>query len=310
MGVIRVIRVVGSSVSVDRQTAHEFEENYKVAVEPGTTPLEVLRHQSVPKPYSRHPDFPIALADRVFIEQENARLYRVDVPYSSKLEPGQEPDQPENPLARRVRISVKSTTVRELIQTDWKGRPLINTAGDLLQGIEEDETLWQISAQRNVSPFIPSWFGQYGGAINKDSVRVRGQLIKKYQLKITDIDIPDTERENGVEFIPLSLSAVYREKGWRRKFLNFGLRERKQIWNEETEVFDDIGPGPIVIDGMPVSEPVPLDKDGRAYRDYHVTDTDVIEYIKTDVTQSEIEANLLEYETKPLLSFRRLNLFQ
>lgn len=313
MSVIKVVPVIGQGLSVDRQNVHEFEEPFNVIVTPGTSPLTVLRHPDVPKPYNQHPEFPAAYAGKPTIEQENLRLYRVDVPYTTKLEPGEKRGGiPDNPLAKPVSISVRSTTVRELIQTDWEGYPLVNTAGDLIQGVEEDETLWQITAVKNVPPVIPSWFEDYGNAINKDSVRVRGKLVKKNQLKITGIELPDSEYDNGVEYISLSISALYRKKNWERQFLNYGLRERKRVWNADTEKYDDTGIGPVVIDGEAVTEPVPLDKDGRAFRDYlALTDPpDVIEYITQKVSKSDIESNLLKYKTRPVLSFRRLGVFQ
>ena len=307
MSVERIIPLLGSTVGVDRFLEHRFEESFNVIVSRGTRPVEVLRHPNIPKPYQPHPDFAAAFVEDVFLKQINNRLYQLDVPYTNFKLPGEKQyEQQENPLNRAAEIDVKSTTVRELIERDWEGNALVNTAGDLLVGVEEDEALWDISIVKNVRPSIPAWFEDYANALNKDTVRIKGRTAKKKQLRVSGIHIPVSGEENGTEFIRLSLNMVYRKKGWERKFLNFGLRE-KYRYRRGDEIIETLVP---IKDhrGKAIDQAVPLDKNGRAFRRLIQFRDGTRRAFLRDATKSEIENNILTYDTRPVLSFRRLPL--
>jgi hypothetical protein len=313
MGIIAVIPTEGPSLSLNREIDHRFEEPFHVIVTPGTSPTEVLRHRDVPKPFDPHPEFPPAFVDTVFIEQVNPRLYRLDVPYTTVRRPGEKREALDNPLNRKAEIEVETTTLREIIETDLEGNPLVNTAGDLLVGVEEDETLWDIAIVKNVRPTLPAWFEDYGNALNRDSVRIKGVTARKMQLKISGVKIPDSQAENGIEFIRLSIRMLYRKKGWERRFLNFGLREKVfhslpfeagQVGFQSYSTLEPIRDHK----GHVIEQPVALDAEGRACRETITQEDGTIQRILRAPTKAEIESNVLTYKTRPVLPFRRLPL--
>jgi len=323
MAVIQYFQNTGISASAERSLDFQFEEEWTAICSWGTTAADVLASPMTHNFGQAHPDFPIAyLKSMEPTEEEDAPfLFRVRLIWTT-LEPDERPDQStnqnESPLNERAVRSVKSTTVREAIQTDIEGDGLVNTAGDLLVGVEEDEVLWEVNIRKNIPPNFPDWLLKYANAVNKDTVKLRGLRVKKHKLKISGIDIPDSEWKNGVEFIPLTLKALYREKGWERKFLNLGLREKKKIFKQPTgdqffgppvAVYEGIQP--IVIDGEPISDPIPLDENGRAFRKTVVQGGGQpdIEVIQTQVTTAQLKKNERVYRTRPFLPFKRLRLF-
>lgn len=300
MSVLEVIEKDRTGASYNRQKERTYSRFFWVRVTPGTSDATILTHPSIPKPYDPHPEDARALVDNVNADRENGRLFSVDVTYSTTID---RDEDPENPLNRPAKISFSTSTERVPITVDRDGAPLLNTAGDLLTGIEEDRVLWQITVQKNVAA-VPRWLLTYQNATNQDPVRIRGITFPKETLLVSGIEIPEPSIENNTEFVPLTLRLLFRQETWVQLVLNFGLRERRRLFDTSTqEFYEDLVP--IYVSGVPTDEPLPLDENGRAYRE---TNDVGLEVIKKDIDPAEIKRNMRRFSTKQKLPFSALPL--
>lgn len=232
---------------------------------------------------------------------EGKFVYFIDITTSTR--PGfREEDAIENPLERPANIRLTSQKERRPVKEDNKGNPLTTKAGELLDNIEKDFTLWRLLITKNIPPSWPKWITQdYGTAVNSDSIRIKGLTFEKLKLQVDQIEIGETNYENGEEFDQLNLSFVFRSIGWNEKYLNFGKYELAQRWDSANNEFKTVY-APIIVDGKETDEPVPLDGEGRAFRDEEWA-AEGLDVVKTQVDLEDITANLLDFDLTDLKPF-------
>lgn len=283
MSLLGVIERERTGATFNQDKVRTYRRRFWALVTPGTPDSHVLTNPKLPKPFDPHPDDDEALVLDINLDRVDGRRFDVEVQYDSSVE---KVERPENPLDRPARIAFTSVKERVAADKDRDGKPLVNTAGDLLTGIEKNRRLWRISIQKNV-PAVPRWILDAGDVVNEDAVRLRGVEFPPETLVVDDISIPEPSIENKVEFIPLVLVLLYNKRTWVETALNFGLREKAVLRDSNTgKTYEDLVP--VMINGQPTSEPVPLDEDGRAYRELNELG---IEVISREVDPAEIKRN-------------------
>lgn len=281
MAELNFIRDFNYSASVSAD-AVEFEEAWIVTPKPkvpvnletDVNYLTVLTDRPDFAPGEVHPSISYAKVSGFDVERtgEN-RVSRVIVSYASTSEES----RPESPLSKPPVISLRSATIQEPTLYDVDDNPILNTAGDFIVGLTRPVPVWVISIEMNVTR-VPAWVLEMGDAVNIGSIRLRGVDWPDGKLKLTTINIPDSETDEGTgdTFIPMSLEVQYNRNGWDVRVPNKGLYE---LIEESDGAFGDSEEVTIKkiritsSDGTPVSQPVALNEDGR--RPFTVDENDI-----------------------------------
>lgn len=165
----------------------------------------------------------------------------------------------------------------ELIDQDRFGNPVLNSAGDRFDPpLTDDVSRSILVIERNERTFDDSIASVFRNAINLDTFRGYEPGTVKIK-RITARRVYNTQI--GVYF-RVRYEFHINEEGWLKRPLNAGMR---QLSSDGTTY------EAILVQGMPVSEPVPLDENGRA--------------LPPDGTPI-----FLEFEVGKWLSFAELNL--
>jgi len=268
---VRVYEITGEEGKVSRDRVFEYVRRFKVdAGTPTARPNQILALADLPLPFERHPGDPRALADQPEIRQDedNPQLWEVTIPYSSKID---DPEESENPLQRPAKIAFRREKFTRITVVDGRERLILNSAGDLVE-VERDDNRLVISVQKNV-PTVPRWIDAYSDAVNRDRIRIRGRVFKKGTLKFEGLSIPNRETtENSISYVPLAFELHHRQGGWAELMPNRGFNERiiRDLKSDDgTAVGKSKRLEKILVGDPPepATEPVWLDKEGKAFRD-------------------------------------------
>lgn len=251
------------STTIDRSFRIRFDE-------PVSDVRVIYSDSRFPKPFSPHPHWPGAFATSPSARARfNGRVWEATVPYSTEL-PEQRFDP--NPLARPAIVTWNSQTESIPTVFDADGKPMVNTAGELLIGEERRRTLWEIQVQKNVVR-VPRWVKGFQNCTNQDAVRLDGETFAPETLLLDRLTIGEVQQENNVRFRGLSMTLLFDEFTWVTERANRGFHElvtRRVILPGEFFGSDRLTLVPIRdADGKMIDEPAFLDRRGQAYRDKH-----------------------------------------
>lgn len=304
MAIHRVFRTDKGGSTENRELRRTYTEYYIVEADPGTPFNDMRRHPSMPKPYEQHPDDPISYVDVVTPTRRNGRITDVQVDYDSKVELTKK-QQDENPINRPAIITLDSEPERRQVTTDVDGKPHTTTAGEQILGRERTFTNFKLQVTKNVRN-LPRWVLDYEDAINSEPIRIKGITWPKEKLKFGRLQLGPEILENGIEYNELRFELVFRRLGWNEPSLNFGKYETLPFerFNQETGKFEQVKELREILVGnppAPTEQPVPLDEDGRAFRDADGK-------VKLQVDLKDIINNLVPFKESPVLPFSRLPL--
>lgn len=151
---------------------------------------------------------------------------------------------------------------------DNAGFPVVNSAGDpILGGVMTDEDRWVIHFEKNVDVNLPDWVFDYPNALNDDEVELFGRICPQGTLKVSGLKFSEVKTENDVDYITVSFDLHYRAEGWAIEVLNYG--KYQIVDGKRVRILTD--------EGLAVTEPQPLDSDGKyspstpdTYLDFHM----------------------------------------
>lgn len=210
-----------------------------------------------------------------------------------------------DPTEKPVEISGSTLRIVKAITKDNRGNLIVNTAGSLIEDLNEEFHLWQFRFRKNVRNF-PTWARQYPGAVNSDSVRFDNESYDPRTLKLDEMDYGPQQSYGAWKFRELNFSLIHNEETWDRLVLNRGVMELqlKSVLDQSgafstvktlTPILDD--------DGQPVAEPQFLNEDG--VRPMVSTETG-LRIPKYPLDPEDIIT--LKFETRKKLPFRQLPL--
>lgn len=302
MGVYEWGRYPSGDYSRDRENLRDYSEKFWAKVTPGTSYIGVEAYPGCPRQYQPHPDDPKSYVDVVSMDRVNGRLIDVTVTYSSEVDVDEDKQRDnfnEDPLQRPAVVTLSSEREMRAVNLDVEGTPLQTTAGEPLTR-ERRFTLWRLNVKKNIATW-PRWLLDYPNAINQDPVRIKGVTWPKHTLILDDVELGEESEENGVSFVTLSMKILYRQETWKDEFLNFGRYELVDEKNAAGEVVPVLKEILVGTPAAPVKKPIPIDENGRAYRDADGN-------IKLQVDPEEITKNILEFKLTDEKSFRKLPL--
>lgn len=170
-----------------------------------------------------HPDAPCWVTSPRYELVEGTRMYEITIPYSAEF--------PQDPTELPAQVEFHTWHSREVKIRDSDGRPIATTAGELIQGVEEDTDFWGLSIVKNV-PSIPEWLLSYRGASNEDGVMIKGVFFPEKTLRIADIRMSE-QVEDGLDedftYWRLQFDLLHRDDTWARYFPNAGYYARETV---------------------------------------------------------------------------------
>lgn len=200
--------------------------------------------------------------------QDNERAVVMTVRYDAKGEEGdQQPDPPNSgdPDAWK-RVTIATTQVSEpcrgyrslgdaaaaINNADIKERPAINSAGDPVDGIEEESSLLRLT-YTNTQAVNPNFerLRFYTNTCNQDVWNILGMACEPYSVRCTGFSA-DYDQRNNVWSVTVEF--LYNPKTWEIRFYDVGFNE---IVDGKRRAILDVA-------GNPVSKPVALDGAGQA----------------------------------------------
>lgn len=295
-----------SSSKSDKTTEYTYKY-WGYSNSPTDTMRDILADPLTPRRHARDANDPRARFVSVQAQRAGTSKKIWDITAVSSTEVDEE-EQDENPLARPAEYAWRGSLEEIAALTDGKGRPHVNTAGDYFEGATKKRPLAVVQIEKNIPPGGAAWLLTHLGKANKDAIKLDGLRFQAGTLMLTGLSIPKPTRENDVRFRACEIELTHNPDTWVVEHLNRGLREIKgtQTTDKSTgelktvykkvEILDD--------DGKPITEPVFLDKQGRAIRE---TDDDGRERLKHPIEPSEIIT--IQGEIERIAFKRKLPLF-
>lgn len=258
---------------------------------PFDTPLSIVRDPLCPKPGQRDPFDPRAWITNVRPERRDQTSLVWDISVTATTEI--DPQDDVHPLQQPARITPTSdqflTTTRHNAQGNW----IRNAAGTVIP-LEKEESRWVFNVEKNV-PYLPTYIMDLNNTINSGVVFIKGLLVPRHTLMLKGLRGEEQQtryRGERVQYLTLSFQLHYHRHGYKVKFPNVDLVElvpertvperdqRGRIRRVAGEVqyrqLQHVRVPILDPDGEPVTEPWPLDRQGKALpQDY--TESQLVE---------------------------------
>ena len=180
-----------------------------------------------------------------------------------------------DPIARPATLTYSSSLIEQPTLFDSKERPVVNRAGEFIQGIMKQVPLIEYGFSKNFSA-DPSWLQTHIGAVNSDTIKLRGLIWKPRTLLLSAAAGGEFVTENRSRYTSITGTILADYRTWTQEVWNLGTVQLKEVTLkverkdlpgfELKKVWQQI---PIMAGdpAEPVTEPVPLDEDGRYISD-------------------------------------------
>lgn len=180
--------------------------------------------------------------------KDNERLIQIDLAYEGwEEDETEEEDRPEEDESTWLRITISSSQISKPA-TDKDGQSFCNSAGDPVDGLEAETALLVLSYTNEAAtnPKFKSFYKYLNACNDADYLG-----FEPYTLRCTGIS---AEYEQAKQAWRVSVEFTHNPDGWEIVYYDAGFNE---IDNGERRAILDQR-------GNPVSQPVPLDGQGKA----------------------------------------------
>jgi hypothetical protein len=149
----------------------------------------------------------------------------------------------DNPLNEPAKITIKGQRREVVWFYDAKGRPKLNTAGDLIGDPAPTRIVTDLifNVEKNMALKLEAWILDYLDTVNSDAVRLRGLTCKPGTLLFAgEIDVGDEQNTSGqqgggqklVPFTVVKFQLLYRADGWTTIVPNRGFNQVVPLKNQ------------------------------------------------------------------------------
>jgi hypothetical protein len=206
--------------------SEEADIVYEILLDNYATSLStILAASGVPARRSAHPENSNALCVRRQFDNVDGfdTLLQITATFSTAP---QDQEDKTAPLSMMVRGAMRSVKVDVPAYYDAFARPLVNTAGDVYEGLTKPSRRRMVSVTANFSS-IPNFLFDLAETINAASVTIHGKTYPAGTCYLSNVASPDTpERsEDGVEFWPITYDVEINPDGYYIVLPNKGLHE-------------------------------------------------------------------------------------
>ncbi len=273
MAVTRHIETTVNREASDK--ASPFTANRSRSFSVRTDSLEsedtIANHASTPQLGDSHPDSSFSIcSSRKFNQDANSPLdWLITCQYTTDWETV---ETETDPLLFRPQVTWGTQYVQRPLVVDAadSSKKVLNTAGDPFDPpVMTDRPLTTCSISMNVAA-IPSWIFSLRNKVNNAALTIRGVSIAEELALLRNLTISDDRYKNGTLYFRVEIELLIDEDGHKVKILNDGLHEL-DVSRTGTEKRTHI-----MFDGEPISQPIPLDVDGKAISSDDLPDSALI----------------------------------
>jgi hypothetical protein len=292
MGVLSVDTAWEEEARIE-QSSREWRAGFKVLCsDVNDGPKEVLQGCPTLAPYQPHPKDPAALVAEFWPKRiKGSNWHDLEIRWSTDV------DVSTSPLTLPPVITIDSTTRSIPTLFDIDGNPIVNMAGDpYTDPVSERLVVDKIfKVSKNLPLVLPDWTDTHVGAVNNDSVRIRGRNYDPGTLFFGALSIgPEQNVPGSTDTISTLLKGTpyttadfelwYRAQGWTLILPNWGYFELVPTAKQQGKIINLEVPGAgakkIRVRSIPAgfvrrrilvgpvgdfpSQPVYLDVNGRA----------------------------------------------
>jgi hypothetical protein len=184
----------------------------------------VLGAAGLPAKGASHPEKTAAIVVTRECKQDDAvlTLWYMTVKYSTAIR-----TREDAPYAtQRVKGGMRSASILVPAFYDTKGYPLVNTAGDLYEGLTRKIQTRAVNVTYN-SPTVPEWLFRLADTVNAAAVTIHGETYPALTCALRDVEMPDEpERDNaGNLYWPITYTVEINPLGWFTMLPNKGANE-------------------------------------------------------------------------------------
>lgn len=185
------------------------------------TITNVLAATGVPAKGASHPERTSAIVVERSADHDDGvlTLWYVEVRYSTAITTRE--DTAYN--VQRVKGGMRSSSIQVPAFYDSRGYPLVNSAGDLYEGLTRKVRTRTVNVTYNATTF-PDWLFELSDTINAAAVTIHGRTYAAGTCALRDVELPEEpERDNGgtlywpvtytIEINPLGFFVLLPNKG-------------------------------------------------------------------------------------------------
>ena len=189
-----------------------------------TSISDVLAASGLPAKGDSHEEKTAAILVTHDVNQDKdvLTLWYYTARYSTKQKTREDAPQDE----QRTKGGMKSASKQVPAFFDSRGYPLVNTAGDLYEGLTRKRRLRVIPCTHNFTE-IPNWFFDLADTINSAAVTIHGKEYPPLTCMLTDIDMPNEPSRDkaGTLYWPVTYSIAIDPDGYYIILPNKGSHE-------------------------------------------------------------------------------------
>jgi len=198
----------------------------------------ILSASGLPAKGASHPEKTAAIVVERDCDHhdEVLNVWYMNVRYSTKITTRE--DQPWN--LQRVKGGMRSGSIEVPAFFDSRGYPLVNTAGDLYEGLSRKVRTRVVNVTANFNA-VPQFLFELSDTVNAAAVTIHGVSYPAGSCLLTDVDMPDepTRDEAGL-YLPVSYKVEINPMGWWILLPNKGMSEIVyQVRADSTKVWTD-----------------------------------------------------------------------
>lgn len=155
-------------------------------------------------------------------QDEVLHVWYMNVSYSTRIETRE--DQPY--ASQRVKGGMKSGFIEVPAFHDARGVPLVNTAGDVYEGLKRKVRTRVVPVTANMTSF-PDYLFNLADTLNAAAVTILNKSYPAGTCKLTDVDCPDEpSRDNeGNLYYPVTFKIEINPLGYSIQLPNMGVNE-------------------------------------------------------------------------------------
>ena len=158
------------------------------------TITSILSALGLPAKGSSHPEKSSAIAVSQSLSQDDTVLtvWRLEVRYSTAIETRED----DTYASQRTKGGMRSSRVEVPAFYDSRGYPMVNTAGDLYEGLSKPVRTRTVNVTHNATS-VPNYIFNLSDTINAAAVTILGTSYPALTCKMTDVNMPDEPVQIG-----------------------------------------------------------------------------------------------------------------
>jgi len=177
------------------------------------TITSILSASGLPAKGSSHPEKSSAIAVSQSLSQDDTVLtvWRLEVRYSTAIETRED----DTYASQRTKGGMRSSRVEVPAFYDSRGYPLVNTAGDLYEGLGRPVRTRTVNVTHNATS-IPNYIFSLSDTLNAAAVTILGTSYPALTCKLTDVNCPDepVRDKAGSLYYPVTYNVEINPYGW------------------------------------------------------------------------------------------------